>query len=164
MGFACLLSLVFPVAGLVVMLVLSPEEGFDPDTGYLGWFIAGGVAQGVAALMFLRPKPSGWRSGWFLLWVASVAYMGAYADVWLQHKPVAQKIVDFGRAGDLEAVARLMVQESGFNLLEWTFAVLFVTAFFTIAAFVTKEARAVYGLEDRDVEDPLAFKAHYGIQ
>ena len=36
MGFACLLSLVFPVAGLVVMLVLSPGEGFDPDTGYLG--------------------------------------------------------------------------------------------------------------------------------
>ena len=84
----CVLNLIFPAAGVVLVWLLRSGEGFEPTSGFLVWCGAAALLQALAALLLLRPTPSAWKRGWTLLWLSCVAYMGAFSSVYLQRTSV----------------------------------------------------------------------------
>lgn len=68
-----------------------------------------------------------------------------------------------GRALDEGLRAELTPLEEGFAALEYVMSLLFLSSFFSLGTFVTRRAMDTYQIRHPELEDPLAFKAQYGL-
>ena len=125
-----ILNLLFPLLAGLAFWGLDPAEE-AVSNGYLVWFGIGAGMQVAAALILVQRTPVCWKAGSTLLWLAVSLYMGGYTDLYLQ-----ENADDVG-ASTKEAII----------LLEYAMSLVFVSAFYSIAAVSTRRSQESYGLE-----------------
>lgn len=188
MSLPTIVSFVMPTLGLLLLSLWAPSENSFLGGGYFAWFLVGSTLLIVATLAFLRRGPRMWKNGSLMLWLAAACYMGGYsalhldrdrctvlrnAAVAMQKAPggldaAAQERWDSHRGGDrtidAAAVQQLEADDQMLIALQYVLALLFVGTFYMIGVYASPESQREYGVLKEELEDPLAFKAIYGIQ
>ncbi|GEM_PF-2598028 len=82
------LAILAPILGVVVLLSVGAGEGSGIRSTYFAWFAVGAATEIASGLLLLRPTRESWRRGWGILWIACIAYMGGYSNLFLQRSEI----------------------------------------------------------------------------
>ncbi len=181
-----IISIATPSLALIGILLANPGEGTFLEGKYFAWFLVGSALLVASALLLLRRSPRTWKNGSLLIWLAAACFMGAYTcipldDGRLERLRRAATLIVAGkgdqatlatwqneagpeRTADASTLERIEGDKGAATALAYILAVAFVATFYMIGVYASPARQREYGVLREELEDPLAFKAVYGLE